>query len=92
MMNSFGAKDSSKIIQIPKSGIDGTPFKELKDAPGHSFLLPKGNYSLPFKIYLPANVCETVEGLPIGTLLYKLQCSIERGRFENHIKRASISG
>lgn len=82
MMNSFGAKDSSKIIQIPKSGIDGTPFKKLKDAPGHSFLLPKGNYSLPFKIYLPANVCETVEGLPIGTLLYKLQCSIERGRFE----------
>lgn len=82
MLNSFGAKDSSKIIQIPKSGIDGTPFKELKDESGHSFLLPKGNYSLPFKVYLPANVCETVEGLPIGTLLYKLQCSIERGRFE----------
>ncbi|KAG5422004.1 hypothetical protein I9W82_001097 [Candida metapsilosis] len=82
MLNSFGGKDVSKIIQIPKSGIDGTPFKELKDVPGHSFLLPKGNYSLPFKVYLPANVGETVEGLPIGTLLYKMQCTIERGRFE----------
>ncbi|KAI5966256.1 uncharacterized protein KGF55_000565 [Candida pseudojiufengensis] len=76
------SKAASKIVQIPKSGIDGTPFKDLKDSSLHSFLLPKGNYSLPFKVYLPASVSETVESLPIGTLLYKLQCSIERGRFE----------
>lgn len=79
---SSASKDKLKIIQIPKSGIDGTPYKNLKDSSKHSFLLPKGNYSLPFQIYLPANIAETIEGLPIGTLLYRLQCSIERGRFE----------
>ncbi|RCK60672.1 Arrestin-related trafficking adapter 5 [Candida viswanathii] len=71
-----------KILKIPKSGIDGTPFKDMPASAHHSFLLPKGNYSLPFKVFLPANVPETVEGLPLGTILYKLQCNIERGRFE----------
>ncbi|CAK9438637.1 uncharacterized protein LODBEIA_P28610 [Lodderomyces beijingensis] len=80
--SSLSSKEKSKIIHIPKAGIDGTPYKDLKDSHSHSFLLPKGNYSLPFKILLPANISETIEGLPIGTLLYKLQCSIERGRFE----------
>ncbi|EER32021.1 conserved hypothetical protein [Candida tropicalis MYA-3404] len=78
----------SKILNIPKSGIDGTPFKNIPNSSNNSFLLPKGNYSLPFKVFLPTNVPETVEGLPLGTILYKLQCNIERGRFE---KSASLN-
>ncbi|KAL6453647.1 ART5 Arrestin-related trafficking adapter 5 [Candida maltosa Xu316] len=78
----------SKILKIPKSGVDGTPFKDVQTSSTHSFLLPKGNYNLPFKVYLPTNVPETIEGLPLGTVLYKLQCNIERGRFE---KSANLS-
>lgn len=83
----FKDKDTvnSKILKVPNSGIDGTPFKNVHTSSNHSFLLPKGNYNLPFKVYLPTNIPETVESLPLGTLLYKLQCNIERGRFEKSV-------
>ncbi|ODV80336.1 protein for resistance to o-dinitrobenzene, calcium, and zinc [Suhomyces tanzawaensis NRRL Y-17324] len=71
----------SKIL-IPQDGIDGTPFENVHTSSHHSFLLPKGNYNLPFKVFLPANISETVEGLPSASLHYKLHCTIERGRFE----------
>ncbi|CUM63069.1 uncharacterized protein PRCAT00000634001 [Priceomyces carsonii] len=79
---------SSSLIRLPKSGIDGTPFKGQKSSPLHSYLLPKGNYNLPFKIYLPANIPETVEGLKCSQLLYKVTCTIERGRFEKAIQKS----
>ncbi|KAG7662990.1 uncharacterized protein J8A68_003500 [[Candida] subhashii] len=78
---------SNVELNIPESGLDGTPFKGIDPASLHSnrFLLPKGNYSLPFSVYLPTNVAETVEGLSVASIQYRLHCEIERGRFEkNH--------
>lgn len=80
--NKLPSQKDSSIIKVPKSGIDGTPYENLKTSSYHSFLLPKGNYNLPFKVNLPANVCETVEGLNPGKVLYRMDCIIERGRFE----------
>ncbi|KAK6456304.1 uncharacterized protein RJT20DRAFT_150430 [Scheffersomyces xylosifermentans] len=73
--------------QLPTSGVDGTPFKDA-DPNTSSFLLPKGNYNLPFKVFLPTNVSETVEGLTCGKLLYKVKCTIERGKFEKDLSIA----
>jgi hypothetical protein len=73
---------SPSQILLPKSGVDGTPFKDVHTSSHHSFLLPKGNYNLPFNIVLPADISETVDSLTSGTVLYKFQCTIERGRFE----------
>lgn len=82
------ANPASKIIKLPKSGIDGTPFKNQLGSSNHSYLLPKGNYNIPFRVYLPTNTCETVEGLNPGKILYKIECSIERGRFEKVFQKA----
>lgn len=79
---------SNSLVQVPKSGIDGTPFKLQKSSSNSSYLLPKGNYRLPFKCYLPANTPETVDGLKCCQLLYKLECNIERGRFEKSFHKA----
>lgn len=78
------------LIQIPKSGIDGTPFPAslLSNSDSHSFLLPEGNYSMPFFIHLPSNIPESVEGLNCGKVRYKLECHIERGRFERSFKKS----
>lgn len=72
-------------IHLPKSGVDGTPFKNYSHH--NSFLLHKGNYSLPFKVVLPANVSETIEGLSIGKILYRFESSIQRGIFEKPINK-----
>ena len=76
------------LFQIPRSGIDGTPYPLLKGSESHSFLLPQGNYSMPFHINLPSNVPESVEGLSTGKVLYKLVCTMERGRFDRAFYRA----
>lgn len=72
-------------IKLPNSGVDGTPFKNQSSH--HSFLLPKGNYSLPFRAVLPTNICETVEGLTIGKMLYRFESSIQKGMFEKPITK-----
>lgn len=78
---------TSSLIKLPKSGIDGTPFLNQPVSSHHSYLLPKGNYNIPFRIYLPASTPETVEGLNPGKLLYRLECTIERGRFEKALHK-----
>lgn len=73
-------------IKLPESGVDGTPFRNHPEH--HSFLLPKGNYSLPFKVVLPSNLSETVEGLGMGKMLYHFQCSVQKGIFDKPIVKA----
>lgn len=78
------------LFTIPKSGVDGTPYplKTTGKLDLHSFLLPQGNYSMPFSIMLPANVSESVDCLPIAKLRYKLVCTVERGRLEKDFAAA----
>lgn len=76
------ANPTTSLLRLPKSGVDGTPFEHQLASHSHLYLLPKGNYNLPFRVYLPANTLETVEGLQTAKLLYKLECVVERGRFE----------
>lgn len=78
----------ASLFAIPKSGVDGTPFPLSGRNDSHSFLLPQGNYSMPFHIELPSNVSESVEGLRSAKLLYKLECVVERGRFERSFTTA----
>lgn len=79
---------SGSLVKLPKSGVDGTPFKHYNMLSNNDYLLPKGNYRLPFRCYLPANTPETIEGLKCCSILYKLECIIERGRFEKSFHTA----
>ncbi|CAK7901507.1 arrestin-related trafficking adapter 5 [[Candida] anglica] len=83
---SSASSSTSDLLQIPKSGVDGTPFKDRGATAKTSFLLPKGNYNIPFETFLPTNISETVEGLNCGHVLYRLECQIERGRFEKQFQ------
>ena len=44
----------------------------------YSFMLKKGNYELPFRVELPNDIPETVEGLQSGSILYSFEAKIER--------------
>jgi hypothetical protein len=86
--NSSPSLKNSSLIQIAKSGVDGTPFKGLQFNSNHSFFLPRGNYNIPFSVLLPSTLSETVEGLSCASLLYRLECTIEKGRFEKPITKS----
>lgn len=72
---------SPHILEFPADGFCGTPYKELDSTTlSSSFLfhLPKGNYELPFKVVLPSEIPETVEGLQSGSILYSFEAHIDR--------------
>lgn len=48
-------------------------------------LLLQGNYEFPFSAILPGSTFESIEGLPGASLVYKLQATIEKGRFSNDL-------
>ncbi|CCE79552.1 Piso0_001624 [Millerozyma farinosa CBS 7064] len=75
------------LLHLSDNGSEGTPFHHIMPSSNHSFLLKNGDYTLPFKCYLPTNTPETVEGLKYGNVLYRLECSIERGRFEKTLHK-----
>ncbi|SGZ56518.1 CIC11C00000005271 [Sungouiella intermedia] len=81
-LSALSKNQEKSLFTIPKSGVDGTPFPLMGPSDHHSFLLPEGNYSMPFSVNLPTNVPESIEGLTNVKVLYKLECIIERGRFE----------
>lgn len=81
-LSSLVKNQEKSLFAIPKSGVDGTPYPLRGPNDNHSFLLPEGNYSMPFSVVLPTNVPESIEGLSNVKVLYKLECHIERGRFE----------
>lgn len=46
-------------------------------------ILVSGNYEIPFSAILPGDMPESVEGLPGASLTYKLESTIDRGKFHN---------
>lgn len=46
---------------------------------GHVLVL--GNYEFPFSAILPGNMPESVEGLPGASVTYKLEATVDRGKF-----------
>lgn len=48
---------------------------------GHVLVL--GNYEFPFSAILPGDMPESVEGLPGASVVYKIEATIDRGKFHN---------
>lgn len=48
-----------------------------------SILLVPANYEVPFSAVLPGNMPESVEGLPGASVVYKLEATLDRGKFHN---------
>lgn len=52
-------------------------------APRGSHVLVQGNYEFPFSAILPGDMPESVEGLPGASVVYKLESTIDRGKFHH---------
>ena len=80
-----GSFYSSNILEIPVSGACGTPYEHIAEelkfigsTTSVHFQLQKGNYELPFKVMLPSEISETIEGLQSGSILYSFEAHIGR--------------
>ncbi|KAM3163837.1 Arrestin-related trafficking adapter 5 [Lachancea thermotolerans] len=83
--NLWKPKKSNSAIGLDKSSDKSftSLFDGISTGPGHTFVIQKGNYELPFKVSLPPNIAETIEGLQAGSVLYKFESQMDRGGFKN---------
>ncbi|CUM63438.1 uncharacterized protein PRCAT00001013001 [Priceomyces carsonii] len=61
-----------------------TNLAALSSLKGDQVLTP-GNYEIPFNAILPGNMPESVDGLPGGAVIYKMEATIDRGKFHNNM-------
>lgn len=85
----FSGFGSSTLLRRKQYSIIDLPATGFQNLHGHSkstqpiYRLRKGNYELPFRILLPSDIPETVEGLQSGSILYRFKCTVERKRMDN---------
>lgn len=48
-------------------------------------ILPIGNHEFPFEAILPGDLPESIEGLDVAQVVYRMQATIERGRFQSNL-------
>lgn len=62
-----------------------TQAASINNNSNENVVLPPGNYEFPFQLVLDGSLPESIIGHPCISLIYRLQCTIERGRFTNPI-------
>ncbi|SGZ53150.1 CIC11C00000000249 [Sungouiella intermedia] len=80
---SFRSKSSTSLSQHGSSTnlAHSSSTSSLNPKNGHVLVL--GNYEFPFSAILPGNMPESVEGLPGASVVYKIEATIDRGKFHN---------
>lgn len=67
------------VFELPEPLIHRTPFENIQTpSDSNAYVLPEGNYELPFSCILPGNIPETIEGLQSGSVFYKFEASLEK--------------
>lgn len=72
---------SSLLLSSPHGSFSNLTSLNSSSRGGRSHVLSTGNYEIPFSAVLPGSMPESVEGLPGGSIIYKLEASIDRGKF-----------
>lgn len=87
---SFRSKSSTSLSQLHLSSSANSSLLTHGNSSSSSALVSKnghvlvlGNYEFPFSAILPGDMPESVEGLPGASVVYKLESTIDRGKFHN---------
>lgn len=84
---SFRSKSSTSLshfLSLPGSSSNlatNGSSSNLSAKSGHVLVL--GNYEFPFSAILPGDMPESLEGLPGASVTYKLEATLDRGKFHN---------
>ncbi|KAK6204318.1 Rod1 protein [Scheffersomyces amazonensis] len=77
LTNSFHNGSSSNLTSLNGSS------SNLSNLSKSSHVLVSGNYEIPFSAILPGTMPESLEGLPGASLVYRLEATIDKGKFHN---------
>ncbi|CAK7915339.1 protein Rod1p [[Candida] anglica] len=84
-LSSLHQFSSSNLSSLSGSSTNLSGLNGANGNSGSGGTLPPGNHEIPFSAILPGNIPESVEGLPGGSVVYKLEATIERGKFHNNL-------
>lgn len=75
-------KSSSSLLRTsPHGSLSNLTTLSSTSRGARNHVLSEGNYEVPFSAVLPGNMPESVEGLPGGSIIYKIEATIDRGKF-----------
>lgn len=80
---SFRSKSSTSLAHLSPPASHSSSSTNLAAKNVHTLVL--GNYEIPFSAILPGDMPESVEGLPGASVVYKMEATIDRGKFHNLI-------
>ncbi|KAL6452466.1 ROD1 Protein ROD1 [Candida maltosa Xu316] len=75
---------SANLSALSTPGGNNNTNTATKNA-ANGYVLIQGNYELPFSAILPGNLPESIEGLPGCSNVYRLEATIDRGKFHNSL-------
>ncbi|CDO92949.1 unnamed protein product [Kluyveromyces dobzhanskii CBS 2104] len=78
---------SSSLGGLASLSMSTTSLKNFASSASHAQVLAAGNYVFPFSAILPGSLTESIEGLPNATVFYKLQATLERGKFASDVTK-----
>lgn len=83
-LSNIRSKSSSALSRIsPNASSSNLSALSLTGSKPHNYTLVQGNYEFPFSAILPGDIPESVEGLPGASVIYKLEATIDRGKFQH---------
>ncbi|RCK55334.1 Protein ROD1 [Candida viswanathii] len=78
------AGSTANLSALPTPG-NATNNNSSAKATPNGYVLVQGNYEIPFSSILPGNLPESIEGLPGCSNIYRLEATIDRGKFHSSL-------
>ncbi|RCK66710.1 Protein ROD1 [Candida viswanathii] len=82
LSNHAGSSANLSALSTPGNATNNN--SSAKATP-NGYVLVQGNYEIPFSSILPGNLPESIEGLPGCSNIYRLEATVDRGKFHSSL-------
>lgn len=86
LSNLTGSSANLSALSSPNNNNNNNNNQNSTNKPNsNGYVLVQGNYEIPFSSILPGNLPESIEGLPGCSNIYRLEATIDRGKFHSSL-------
>ena len=92
LSNLTGSSANLSALSSPNNNNNNNNNQNSTNKPNsNGYVLVQGNYEIPFSSILPGNLPESIEGLPGCSNIYRLEATIDRGKFHSSLVAKNTS-